>query len=123
MCFISVLSSSSFMRSRSFCLFSRRCFLFFSFTFLFFPSSRLGITVDQWFESLVMLHKMLMTGAMCVVAPGSSVQLLIAVLVMLLYTMTILKTAPYEEDSEDWSSFISCVAVSIIIIFEKCGKN
>ena len=102
-------------------------FSFFSLYFSFLSLVATWITVDhcgyQWFESLVMLHKMLMTGAMCVVAPGSSVQLLIAVLVMLLYTMTILKTAPYEEDSEDWSSFISCVAVSIIIVFEKCGKN
>ena len=63
-----------------------------------------------------MLHKMMMTGAMCVVAPGSSVQLLLAVLVMLIYTMTILKTAPYEEDTEDWSSFIACSALTLTTI-------
>ena len=57
-----------------------------------------------------------MTGAMCVVAPGSSVQLLLAVLVMLIYTMTILKTAPYEEDTEDWSSFIACSALTLTTI-------
>ena len=58
----------------------------------------------------------MMTGAMCVVAPGSSVQLLLAVLVMLIYTMTILKTAPYEEDTEDWSSFIACSALTLTTI-------
>ena len=57
-----------------------------------------------------------MTGAMVVVAPGSSVQLLIAVLVMLWYLMVVLKTAPYEEDSEDWSSFIACVALTLTCI-------
>jgi len=57
-----------------------------------------------------------MTGAMVVVAPGSSVQLLIAVLVMLWYLMIVLKTAPYEEDSEDWSSFIACVALTLTCI-------
>ena len=58
----------------------------------------------------------MMTGAMCVVAPGSSVQLLLAVLIMLIYTMTILKTAPYEEDTEDWSSFIACSALTLTTI-------
>ena len=36
---------------------------------------------------VVILQKMIMTGAMCVVAPGSSVQLLIAILVMLMYML------------------------------------
>ena len=36
---------------------------------------------------VVILQKMIMTGAMCVVAQGSSVQLLIAVLVMLMYML------------------------------------
>ena len=57
-----------------------------------------------------------MTGAMVVVAPGSSVQLLIAVLVMLWYLMVVLKTAPYEENSEDWSSFVACVALTLTCI-------
>jgi len=36
---------------------------------------------------VVILQKMVMTGAMCVVAQGSSVQLLIAILVMFMYTL------------------------------------
>ena len=36
---------------------------------------------------VVILQKMVMTGAMCVVAQGSSVQLLIAILVMLMYML------------------------------------
>lgn len=64
----------------------------------------------------VILQKMIMTGAMCVVAPGSSVQLLIAILVMFMYTLLVLKTAPYEKDSEDWSSFIACVALTLTTI-------
>ena len=36
---------------------------------------------------VVILQKMIMTGAMCVVAQGSSVQLLIAILVMLMYML------------------------------------
>ena len=53
---------------------------------------------------------------MCVVAQGSSVQLLIAILVMLSYMLLVLKTAPYEEDSEDWSAFVACVALTLTTI-------
>ena len=65
---------------------------------------------------VVILQKMVMTGAMCVVAQGSSVQLLIAILVMLSYMLLVLKTAPYEEDSEDWSAFVACVALTLTTI-------
>ena len=54
---------------------------------------------------------MIMTGAMCIVAQGSSLQLVIATIVMLLYMLLVLKTAPFEEDTEDWSSFIGCFAL------------
>ena len=53
---------------------------------------------------------------MCVVAQGSSVQLLIAILVMLSYMLLVLKTAPYKEDSEDWSAFVACVALTLTTI-------
>jgi hypothetical protein len=64
----------------------------------------------------VMIEKMVMTGAMCVVAQGSSVQLLIAILVMQFYMLLVLKTAPYEANSEDWSAFIVCVALTLTTI-------
>ena len=54
-----------------------------------------------------------MTGAMCVVAQGSAIQLAVATIVMLLYMLLVLKTAPFEEDSEDWSSFIGCFALCL----------
>ena len=69
-----------------------------------------------WFEMVVMLQKMIMTGAMCVVAQGSSVQLLIAILVMLMYMLVVLKTAPFEEDTEDWSAFVACIALTLTTI-------
>ena len=94
---------------------------------------------------VVILQKMIMTGAMCVVAPGSSVQLLIAILVMLMYMLlgkfeeklpvfvlvvfflselcfvvffflAVLKTAPFEEDSEDWTAFVACVSLTLTTI-------
>jgi hypothetical protein len=94
---------------------------------------------------VVILQKMIMTGAMCVVAQGSSVQLLIAILVMLMYMLlgklknnlfclyvgcffgsellvflscflAVLKTAPFQADSEDWSAFVACVALTLTTI-------
>jgi hypothetical protein len=92
---------------------------------------------------VVILQKMIMTGAMCVVAQGSSVQLLIAILVMWMYMLLgklkknlfvccffcsellvflsffflpVLKTAPFEADSEDWSAFVACVALTLTTI-------
>ena len=52
---------------------------------------------------VVILHKIIMTGALCVTAQGSSLQLLIAVITQQFYMLLVLKTAPYEEDTEDWT--------------------
>jgi len=49
---------------------------------------------------------MIMTGAMSVVAPGSPVQLLVATLVMLTFTLTTLKFGPYRNRIDDTMSFL-----------------
>ena len=69
-----------------------------------------------WWEIVIVLHKMIMTGAMCVVAQGSSAQLLIAVIVMLIYMLVVLKAAPFIEQSEDLSSFISCLCLTLTYV-------
>jgi len=69
-----------------------------------------------WFETVSITHKMIMTGAMCVVTPGSSSQLLIATVIMLIYMLLVLKTAPFVENSEDLSSFIACFTLTLTYI-------
>jgi len=72
---------------------------------------------EYWyFELVVMIQKMVMTGALCIAAPGTSVQILLATLVMLFYMLFLLKTAPYEEDSEDWSSFVGALCITLTTI-------
>ena len=72
---------------------------------------------EYWyFELVVMIQKMLMTGALCIVSPGTSLQILTATLVMLFYMLLLLKTAPYEEDSEDWSSFVGTLCITLTTI-------
>jgi hypothetical protein len=54
---------------------------------------------------------MLMTGALSVVEPGSPIQLVLATLVMLTFTLITLKLAPYRHTSDDWTTFL----VSLVI--------
>ena len=62
---------------------------------------------------VVILQKMIMTGAMCVVAQGSSVQLLIAIMVMLMYMLL-----------GKWDTNVCCLCrllVSVVWYFsERC---
>ena len=69
-----------------------------------------------WFEMVSIVHKMVMTGFMCIVTPGSSSQLLIATLIMLIYMLLVLKTAPFVEESEDLSCFIACFTLTLTYI-------
>jgi hypothetical protein len=60
-----------------------------------------------FFEVIVIVHKCVMTGAMCVASPGTSLQLMAASLVMLLYLLVVIKLAPYEDPMENWVAYTS----------------
>ena len=62
-------------------------------------------------ELIIITTKMLMTGALSVVEPGSPIQLVLATLVMLAFTLITLKLAPYRHKSDDWTTFL----VSLVI--------
>ena len=62
-------------------------------------------------ELIIITTKMLMTGALSVVEPGSPIQLVLATLVMLAFTLITLKLAPYRHTSDDWTTFL----VSLVI--------
>ena len=65
-----------------------------------------------WFEILIILMKCLMTGALSVIAPGSPVQLLLATIIMLLFTLATLRIAPYRRDVDDTLSFIVSLSMT-----------
>jgi hypothetical protein len=76
-----------------------------------------------WFyECFVLVKKMLLTGAMCVVAAGSSVQLLIAILIVLFFMLCVFKMGPFVDDVDDWLSFLTamqrkcCVCVCVLLL-------
>merc|ERR1711924_566797 len=57
-----------------------------------------------------------MGGAACVASPGSSLQLLLATLVMFVFTMVTLSYSPYVEATEDTSQFVSSVSLTLTFI-------
>ena len=79
----------------------------------------LGPFADQYepkyyyFEVLVILRKLLLTGLVRLIAPGSPPQIMIALLVYVAYMCLVLKTAPFEEDLDDWLSFITECQLSL----------
>ena len=79
--------------------------VFFSF---FFPFNNL-----QWFEVVQIFFKMIMTGAMVMIAPGHPVQSLIATLLLLFYMLLLLKCAPYTSNTEDWTSFLCSFTLTL----------
>jgi hypothetical protein len=54
-----------------------------------------------WFETVIMMHKCLLTGGLVLVAPGSSTQILVGLVIALIFYTTLLKTQPYAENEED----------------------
>ena len=68
---------------------------------------------EYWyFEVVIMFQKMLMAGALSVIAPRSPLQLLIGLLVCTSYMMVVLKTAPYIDGGLDMLSFLSSLALT-----------
>ena len=58
-----------------------------------------------------------MTGAMVVVSSGKPQQPLVAMLIQVSFLLLVLKLAPYEDNIEDWSSFICSLALTLTTLF------
>lgn len=67
-----------------------------------------------WFtELVVILHKVLMTGCLVVIAPGSTLQPLVAFCFQMTFLIFILKTMPYKSNVDDLLALISALAICI----------
>ena len=67
-----------------------------------------------WFELMILLNKTMMCGGLVVLAPGSPLQVLFAILIMLFHLLFVLKLAPYVKHSEDWSAFLSTLGLCLL---------
>ena len=63
-----------------------------------------------------MFHKMLMTGALCIIGQGSAVQPLVAILFQLFFLLVVLKLAPYESDGDDWASIVTSLTIVLTLL-------
>jgi hypothetical protein len=70
-----------------------------------------------YYEVFVLVKKMLLTGAMMIVSPGTSAQLLIAILIVLFFMLCVLKLAPFVDDIDDWLSFLTSLQCKHVL----CG--
>merc|ERR1711865_652276 len=66
-----------------------------------------------YFEIIIILHKCIMTGAMVIVENGTPLQPFIAMLIQMIFLLVVLKFAPYNDDLDDWSSFVCSLALTM----------
>merc|ERR1719502_1858176 len=48
---------------------------------------------------------------MVIIAPGTPLQPMVATLLLLMFVLLVLKTAPYESESADWANFIATMSL------------
>jgi len=59
---------------------------------------------------------MLLTGAMTIVASGSSAQLVIALLVVLVNLLMVLKLGPFVDSTDDWLAFLTSMQMLLTLL-------
>jgi len=69
-----------------------------------------------WFEVAIVVHKMFMTGMLCIIGQGSPMQPLVAILFQLVFLLTVLKLAPYEDENDDLASFVSSLTITLTLL-------
>jgi hypothetical protein len=72
----------------------------------------------KWFfwEVLLMINKCMLTGAMCAIAPGTPLQLLVAVIVCASYLLLVLHASPYRGILEDRLAFGTSLSLSFSLL-------
>ena len=64
-----------------------------------------------WFEVVLICTKMGMTGMLSIVAPGTPIQMVVAMLIMQTFLLIVLRLAPYQSHADDVSIFFSSLAL------------
>ena len=66
-----------------------------------------------YFEIIIIMHKCVMTGGMVIVGNGTPTQPLVAMIIQMIFLLIVLKMAPYNDDLDDWSSFVCSLALTL----------
>ena len=79
---------------------------------------------------MMLLNKTMMCGGLVVLSPGSPIQVLFAILIMLFHLLFVLKLGPFKHSDEDWSSFLSTLGLCLMslgaysmMLDDKIGKQ
>jgi hypothetical protein len=86
--------------------------------FLIFKSHD-AVDSEPWaylFEIVVIFKKMLLTGALTIIAPGSPVQLVVAIVIVLFDLLVQLKLGPYKDFTDDVLSFLVSLQLTMTLI-------
>ena len=68
-----------------------------------------------WWEVLVIFKKMLLTGAISIVAPGNPLQIVVAILIVIINLLLTLKFAPFEDQTDDCLAFMTSVQMFLTL--------
>ena len=79
----------------------------------FFGVHRRTKVLVHYFEIIIIMHKCIMTGVMVVVGNGTPIQPLVAMFLQLVFLLVVLKMEPYDDDLDDWSSFVCSFALTL----------
>ena len=69
-----------------------------------------------YWECIEMIKKMMLTGGLVLLAPGSSAQILLGILITLVYLCLVLKFEPYNEDEDDFLQFVATITILLTLI-------
>ena len=69
-----------------------------------------------WFEAVIMIQKAMLTGGLVLVAPGSSAQVLVGLIIASGFLIVLMQTKPYEEDAEDIMQTIATVSTCATLL-------
>ena len=83
---------------------------------------RLGMFLNQFeekhwsFEVVNLLFKLVLTGILCVVAPGTPFQIIVAFGVCTVNFMVLLREAPYQEDTADRLAITAAMSLAVTLL-------
>ena len=69
-----------------------------------------------YWEVTVIVKKMLLTGACTIITPGSSLQITIALLIVLLNLLLVLKLGPFVDAADDWLAFLTSFQMLLTLL-------
>jgi hypothetical protein len=72
---------------------------------------------ECWYwETIELLRKMILTGFMIILVPGSSAQILIGLLICLFYLLLLIKYAPFADQNEDRLGMVASLQLLLMLI-------